>query len=453
MSPPSNPRPQKVTDMTNASIKPSKLRRILFILTLILSVGHAQQRLIAAETPASNPATGESKIVALVNADIITEYDVEAKTNFHAVNNTKPLTPELRRQIRPQIIQELIDETLQLQEIQARGVAVDDNSVLQSIAGIEKDNNMAAGGLLELLAKNKVPRESYIRYLKSQLGWSQVVQMRSPAVSPVSEADVDNEQQTLRNAFGKPESLIAEIVLLHSSPISQTDHLQQAQYLAKRLREGGDFAKLAEEFSESITSIDGGRIGWVHPKQLEPEIDKAISTLAVGETSDVIKTARGFSIIKILNRRVGMIADPNSRQVTLQRVLFKSTKGANSQSDVDQMNSRIEPLLRGKNSCEEFLAAALKAGAVNAGRESRKVSDLGNDEREAVSNLEELQVSRPIRGSLGVTLIMVCQWSGGEEMPSREQIRNSLSRQRFGRQGFKILRDLQSHAFIEIRSE
>ena len=311
--------------MTHSTLFPFKLWKSILLLALVFSAGQPHRSLFAAETPAQTPTSQtsktalnstESKIVALVNADIITEYDVEAKTNFHAVNSSKPLTPELRKQLRPQIIQELIDETLQLQEIQARGISVDDTMVLQSISNIEKDNNMAPGGLLELLSKNRVPRDSYLRYVKSQLGWNQVVQMRSPSVSPVSEAEVDNEQQTLRNSFGKPESLIAEIVLLHSSPISQAEHLLQAQYLAKRLREGSDFAKMAQEFSESITAIDGGKIGWVHPKQLEPEIDKAIASLSVGQTSDVIRTARGFSIIKILNRRVGMIADPNSREVT-----------------------------------------------------------------------------------------------------------------------------------------
>ena len=394
-----------------------------------------------------------SKIIVLVNSDIITEFDVENRTNFHSTNSSKPLTPELRRQIRPQVIQELIDETLQLQEIQRRGVTIEDADIIATIDSIEKDNNIPHGNLLEILAKNNVSHEGYIRYLKSQLGWPQVVQMRSPTVSPISEAEIDKEQERLRNGFGKPEVLVAEIVLLHSSPISRQEHLEQAQYIVTRLKSGGDFAKLAQEFSESITALDSGRIGWVRPKELEPEIDRVIPTLAIDQFSEVITTSRGYSIIKILNRRLAMSGDPNSREVSLQRVLFKNPSLTAATATSEGLSKESEALLRKQTGCDEFLNQALQLGAVNAGRESRKLADLGSDERDALSLLEESQVSIPIQGNLGTSLLMVCQWSGGDKMPSREQIRQNLNRGRFGRQSYKLLRDLQSQAFIEFRGE
>ncbi|MCX8500854.1 MAG: peptidylprolyl isomerase [Alphaproteobacteria bacterium] len=425
---------------------PSPVTRSLLVLGLLMSLGWL--------TSVRAAESGGSKIIALVNSDIITDYDIENRTNFHSTNSSQPLTPELRKQIRPQVIQELIDETLQLQEMQRRGVTIGDEDIIATIASIEQDNNMPEGNLLQVLEKNQVSRDSYLRYLKSQLGWSQVVQMRSPAVSPISEAEIDNEQERLRNSYGKPESLVAEIVLLHSTPVSREEHLQQAQYLLQRLKNGADFGKLAQEFSESITGLDSGKIGWVHPKELEPEIDRVIPTLAVNQFSDVITTARGFSIIKILNRRIAMSGDPNAREVTMQRVLFKNSLkvGAVAQT-VEPLSREADSLLRRQPNCDDFLAQSLKQGAVNAGRESRKLADLGTEERETVSLLEEAQVSSPIHGNLGTSLIMVCKWSGGEKMPSREQTRTNLNRARFSRQSFKLLRDLQSQAFIEFRSE
>jgi len=70
----------------------------------------------------------------------------------------------------------------------------------------------------------------------------------------------------------------------------------------KKLKDGQDFVKLAEEVSQSGPN-SGKLIGPIAPdvdsKPMLPEIVEAVKKTPVGEITDVIKTKHGFNIIKV----------------------------------------------------------------------------------------------------------------------------------------------------------
>ena len=61
---------------------------------------------------------------------------------------------------------------------------------------------------------------------------------------------------------------------------------------------GADFSQLAKEKSIGPTAQKGGDLGVITKGDLMPELDKAISSLAVGKISDVVKTETGYNIFK-----------------------------------------------------------------------------------------------------------------------------------------------------------
>jgi PPIC-type PPIASE domain/ASPIC and UnbV/FG-GAP-like repeat len=74
----------------------------------------------------------------------------------------------------------------------------------------------------------------------------------------------------------------------------------EAEQLLERLNKGEDFATLARQKSNDATADDGGYMGKVDPKTLRPELRNALTSLASGKISGIIKLPSGYAILKIV---------------------------------------------------------------------------------------------------------------------------------------------------------
>jgi peptidyl-prolyl cis-trans isomerase SurA len=89
---------------------------------------------------------------------------------------------------------------------------------------------------------------------------------------------------------------------------------RKIQALYARLRNGDDFAKVAQEYSEDPrTSVGGGDMGFVPASSLatNPQLREAVTALKEGQISGIIRTPSGFHIIKLL-----AIETPGQRQLS-----------------------------------------------------------------------------------------------------------------------------------------
>jgi peptidyl-prolyl cis-trans isomerase SurA len=74
--------------------------------------------------------------------------------------------------------------------------------------------------------------------------------------------------------------------------------------LARRLRDGENFADLARAHSDDASSaISGGDLGWTSPGEFDPDFTAAMDRLAPGEVSGVVPTRFGYHLIQVLERR------------------------------------------------------------------------------------------------------------------------------------------------------
>ncbi len=82
---------------------------------------------------------------------------------------------------------------------------------------------------------------------------------------------------------------------------------EAANNLYELLKMGVSFNKLAKQvFTDSILQNNGGYLGYISWGQTDPNFENAAYSLKVGEISKPVKTAQGYSIIKVENK----IEDP-----------------------------------------------------------------------------------------------------------------------------------------------
>jgi len=78
------------------------------------------------------------------------------------------------------------------------------------------------------------------------------------------------------------------------------DHEYEAKDILKKLDDGADFGKLAQDFSQCPSGKDGGNLGEFGKGMMVPSFEKAAFQLMPGEVSGIVRTQFGFHIIKRL---------------------------------------------------------------------------------------------------------------------------------------------------------
>ena len=70
---------------------------------------------------------------------------------------------------------------------------------------------------------------------------------------------------------------------------------------------GQDFKKLAHEYSDLPSAVDGGDIGVFKENEMAPAMRKAIIGLKPGEVSTIVETPSGYQVFKLLSSQEGQI--------------------------------------------------------------------------------------------------------------------------------------------------
>lgn len=75
---------------------------------------------------------------------------------------------------------------------------------------------------------------------------------------------------------------------------------EKAEDVRKRIEKGEDFSKLAKTFSQDdATASKGGDLGYFEEGQMVKALEEAAFSLKAGELSPVVRTPRGFDIIRV----------------------------------------------------------------------------------------------------------------------------------------------------------
>ena len=397
-------------------------------------------------------AQTSQRIVAVVNESMISMRDLNERIRLVLAASGLAVTPANHERLRPQVIQVLIDEHLQLEEARQRRVTVSEAEITAAKRGIEIHNRMQEGAYDQFLKANQISIRTAHAQLRASIAWSKLVNGRFSRIANVTSEEINAVLETFERNLGKPQYRVAEILLAVDDPARENNVKTFAARLVNEIRNGGNFNAIASEFSTSAGAAAGGRIGWVAPGQLAPEIDAVINTLEPKQVSDPIRTRSGYHIIILEDRQIVEAANPMLARVSLKHVLVPLP------SEPDEA-ALATALATARNVATEA------AGCADLDRLAEDVkspveTDLGEFQlgnlsaatREAVADLPVGTASDPIRFPTGIAVMMVCN---RVEPPSNIPTSNDIEQQLHGRKlqslGQRYMRNLRRNAFIEPR--
>ncbi len=394
----------------------------------------------------------DSKIAAVVNSDIVTADDLAARLKLVMKSSNIPDTPQNEEQLTTRVLRSMIDEKLQMQELKHLNLKVSDDDVANALTGIEQRNNMPKGGLDAFLKQADIPRATLVDQITASIAWEKLVHYRLSQEVTISDEEVEEALSRLKQQVGQAQSHVSEIFLAIDNPSQQEEVHQLANKLIDQISGGAKFNTVAAQFSQSPSAAVGGDIGWITPDQLGSPLGDAIGKMNPGEMSFPIRTSAGYYVFYVSDRRTLGVVNTDDTLLSLAEVVFPLSPTATAEEH-RTVESQANDVSQTAKSCGEMAKLGReRAPQLSTSIPQLKAGELPPDLRPQILALKIAEASKPVplRGGIGV--IMICQRqdpSGG--MPSRDDVMETLGRERLDALARRYLRDLNRVAFVDVR--
>ena len=85
------------------------------------------------------------------------------------------------------------------------------------------------------------------------------------------------------------------------------------------------FSEAAEKYSEDASAANKGDLGWLKPGDTIPEFEKEMDNLELNKISQPVKTALGWHLIQVSERRQKDLSSESLRQRVKEILLKQKT--------------------------------------------------------------------------------------------------------------------------------
>jgi peptidyl-prolyl cis-trans isomerase SurA len=407
----------------------------------------AQDRKAPAKADA--PAGAAEQIAAVVNDDVLSVLDLEARLRLALLSSGLPNTQETQQRLAPQVLRALIDEKLELQEASHLGVSATDQEIETALSRIAEQNHLPRAELDHFLSQRGVPISALKFQIKANIAWTKLIQRKLRPTIQIGDEEIDNALERLHANAGKPEYLVAEIFLAVDQPSQEDEVKKFADHLVEEIRHGTAFPSVARQFSQAAGAGNGGDLGWVEPGQLSDELDRALSGMRAGQLSAPVRDPAGYHILLVRDQRAINGGDPKETQVHLKQMVFPITADADRKTQI----ARASEFARRVQGCAAF-DQELKA--VNQEKQgdvgTLRAGDMPPELARLVVDLPIGQVSPPFGDDRHVVVVVVCtRQAPAGSLPTREAIMVSMVNERLDMLQRRYLIDLKRAAFVDVR--
>ncbi len=393
------------------------------------------------------------RIVAVVNDEMISGYDLDQRIRLLTGGGDLPNTAEQRSRLTAQVLRSMVDERLQLQEAKRLNIKAEPKEVDDALSRIEKQNNVPPGQLAEQLKAEGMSIDTLQAQVEAAIAWTKVVRRRGARFATVSDDEIDEAMQRIKENASKPSQLISQIFLPVDSPQEENQVLANARRLFDELRNGTPFTALAQQFSQDASARAGGDMGWLQVGQMPDAVEKVLAQMPVGSVSQPIRSDEGYHIVAVRNRRAPQAgASEGDIQVAVQQIVIPLPANARP-DEVEGQRHLAQTLSETLNGCDDMAKAAKEMGTASGSTGLLRVAEMAADLRKTVLGLKVGQPSQPLPTEGGLRVLMVCERQDPpSNLPDRQDIQRNLIEQKLEMQARRLLRDLRQTAFVDIRA-
>jgi peptidyl-prolyl cis-trans isomerase SurA len=358
------------------------------------------------------------------------------------------------------VLERLIAERAQLQQAKEAGIKVDELAIDQAEQTVARQNQISLPELRSRVAAEGISPQAFRNDLRDQLLLTRLRDREVEAKVKVSDIEVDQfirDQRTSPNAATQNINIAQVLIAVpESASDAQVASLQQrAQGVAQRARAGEDFAKLAQEFSDSPDRANGGALGMRSADRYPTLFVDATQSTAVNGIAGPVRSGAGFHVLKVLAKSQPGADDAVVTQTQVRHILLRSDAKRSTAQAVAQLAEFKERIQKGTADFASLArdnsqdASAREGGDLGWTRPGQFVPEF----EEAMNRLAPGQLSDPVVSRFGVHLIQVVARRDAKlsQAEQREAARAVLREKKVEEAFETWAQEIRARAYVEYR--
>lgn len=386
-------------------------------------------------------------VAAIVNDEPITSFDVRQRTLYLIIRQgIKEPTQEIIAQAAEQALNSLINERLQIQEAKKFKLKMSDAEIDRVLANQAKQSGATLDDLFADLRANGLSIQAYRESTKAEMLWQRIVVGRYGNRVKISPDRVKEAMDRIQASANKKQYQVSEIFIESPNEAEDLQTKEGASTLVAKIRSGESFRAIAEIYSFAPSAATGGSIGWVLQGELKPEVAAIIDNIPIGQVSDPIKVSGGYMIVAVAAKHEG-------KAVTTTYGLKEFTKAIAKDADETAIKKAEAQIAAAKNQYKGNCDAAERAAKANNVNYTDlgeiQDSDLAEDTLARIENLKKGQSTEIVRVENELVVTIVCKKTiSGDDIPTMDQIEDSMHDQEIALIARRYLRDIRREAAI-----
>lgn len=202
-------------------------------------------------------------------------------------------------------LQFLIREKLITAEIKRQNLSITDDKVEAEVNQAARKSQMSRPEFDKYIAKQGFSVEDYKEFLKNRIERQSFFESEIVSKLRITDEDAYGEYQT-KNPNYKPNVNEFKIAQIFFDPHQKGDGaaaLARANAVLEKLKAGESYESLANKFNEDASGNKDGVLGVFKTGELNPETERAVTSLPEGEFTDIVKSKQGFHIFKLISKK------------------------------------------------------------------------------------------------------------------------------------------------------
>jgi peptidyl-prolyl cis-trans isomerase SurA len=401
------------------------------------------------------------RVVAIVDDEVILQSELDARINTIVGRLSAQGTGLPPRELLEQrVLDQLIQESLQLQMADQMGMRISDNELNETLANIARSNGMTLAEFEGQLAEEGVTYQQAREQIRNEMLTSRVQQRRVGNRVRVTDREVENYLQAQQaNGSTDAEYRLAYIFIGVDDPASEAsvdEARETAQALRQQIANGRDFREVAVAESDASNALEGGDMGWRSESQLPSLVAPVVPDLKVGEPSQVLENNSGFHLVMVMDKRGG----EQQQFIQQHRVRHILVRPSEAVTDV-QAEQRIREIYQQLQDGADFADLAReRSDDPVSGSDGGNLGWVSPGQmvpafEEAMNQAQVGEYFGPFRSQFGWHILQVEE---RRRQDVTEQNRESQARQAIYMRKFELelqnwLREIRDEAFVEFKGE
>lgn len=353
------------------------------------------------------------KVIAVVNQDVVLQSELDTllqQIQADAREQGQSLPPQA--QLRRQVLDRLIGDSLVLQLANKQGLKISDTQLDQALANMAASQNTSIAKLQHQAAARGQSAAQFRETMRREMLLAEVRRNQMRQRINITEQEVKQVVKLLQEQGNREQRYHMGHLLLslsaNADSAEQARITRKAEQLLEALRQGADFKTLAIAESSGPKALEGGDWGWMNLEEMPTLLADAARGAQRGDIIGPLRSGAGLHIVKVFDTKG--VSQVTQSEIKARHILIRPSIILSEEKAKEMLAGFVRDIRSGKANLAKLAEQYSEdpGSAVQGGDLGWANPDIYVPEfRDVVNRLKVGELSPPFRSSHGWHIVQL----------------------------------------------